>query len=240
MILRAIQEWQRWELAPRRGTAFSALKRGSRASVRQIQFGNRLRWNWSIRYSLRFAIGATLRIPWRSQELQKLFKWSHSAEVTPSASTTPEDPHLTALRAYWTEKRGSRTMPQRADINPREIVPLLPHIMILEIQEPLRFCFRLVGTKICERCGKNHTGKWLDELDFDGSRALVLAQYGSVARTGVPQYAIDEFVNDEGRYLHYQRLLLPLSDDGLSPTMLLGMQKAIGVEGYQRSVPKWM
>ena len=168
------------------------------------------------------------------------FKWSHSAEVTPSASTTPEDPHLTALRAYWTGKCGIRPMPQRADINPREITSLLPHVMMLEIQEPLRFCFRLVGTKICERWGENHTGKWLDELDFDGSRALVLAQYASVARTGVPQYAIDEFVNDEGRYLHYQRLLLPLSDDGLSPTMLLGMQKAIGIDGYHRSMPKWM
>jgi hypothetical protein len=131
-------------------------------------------------------------------------------------------------------------MPQRADINPRQISSLLPHLMILDIHEPLRFRFRLVGTKICERWGENQTNKWLDELDFDGSREVLLAQYASVARTGVPQYGIDEFVNDAGRYLHYQRLLLPLSDDGHFPTMLLGMQKAIGLDGYQRSVPKWM
>jgi hypothetical protein len=172
--------------------------------------------------------------------LQTLFKWSRSANVAPSASTTTDDPHLSALHAYWTEKCGSRTMPRRADINPREITSLLSHVMIVEIHQPLRFCFRLVGTTICERWGENHTGKWLDELDFDGERANVLAQYASVARTGVSQLDSEEFVNDHGRYLHYQRLLLPLSEDGLSPTMLLGMQKAIGLDGYQLSVPKWL
>jgi hypothetical protein len=171
--------------------------------------------------------------------LQTLFNWSSAANVTPSASTITVDPHVSALRAYWTGKCGGRTMPRRADIKPREILSLLPHVMIVEIHEPLRFCFRLVGTKICERWGENHTGKWLDELDFDGERANVLAQYALVAQTGVPQVDIEEFVNDHGRYLHYLRLLLPLSDDDLSPTMLLGMQKAIGIDRYQRG-PKWI
>ena len=160
--------------------------------------------------------------------------------VPPSSLTTTDDPDLMALCAYWTGKCGSRAMPRRADINPREIVSLLPHIMIVEIHEPLRFCFRLVGTKICERWGENHTGKWLDELDFDGERLAVLGQYASVARTGAPRFDVEEFVNGGGRYLHYRRLLLPLSEDGFTPNMLLGAQKAIGVEGYQRSVPKWL
>jgi hypothetical protein len=131
-------------------------------------------------------------------------------------------------------------MPRRADINPREIPSLLPHMMILEIHEPLRFCFRLVGTKICERWGENNTGKWLDELDYDGVRETVIEQYASVAGTGVPRCDIEEFVSDHGRYLHYRRLLMPLSEDGVKPNMLLGIQKAIGIDGYQRSVPKWM
>ena len=54
----------------------------------------------------------------------------------------------------------------------------------------------------------NQAGKLLDELDFDGALAHVLTQYALVARTGVPQFDFDEFVNDQGSDLHYQRLLL--------------------------------
>ena len=45
------------------------------------------------------------------------------------------------------------------------------------------------------------------------------------------------------RYLHYRRLLLPLSDTGEVPAMLFGVQKAIGIDGYlvgAPRVPKWM
>jgi hypothetical protein len=130
-------------------------------------------------------------------------------------------------------------MPSRADVNPNEIRALLPDIFIMEIHQPLRFCFRLVGTRICERWHANNTGKWLDELDYDGVREKVLEQYAIVSRTGVPRCDVAEFVSNHGRYLHYRRLLLPLSEDGVTPNMLLGMQKAIGIDGYQRSA-KWM
>ena len=169
-----------------------------------------------------------------------LSKWLHPGEVAPPASTTTGDPDLSALRAYWTGKCNSRTMPSRADINPGEIRLLLPNIFIMEIHQPLRFRVRLAGTRICERWGANITGKWLDELDYDGVREKAIEQYATVARTGVPRCDVMEFVSDHGRYLHYRRLLLPLSEDGVTPNMLLGMQKAIGIDGYQRSVPKWI
>ena len=129
--------------------------------------GNPLRQDWSIRYNNPFTIRVkSSRDPCEVLKVQT----SHSVGVTPPASTTTDDPDLSALRAYWTGKCFGRAMPRRTDINPREIPSLLPHMMILEIHEPLRFCFRLVGTKICERWGDNHTGKWLDELDYDGVR----------------------------------------------------------------------
>jgi hypothetical protein len=153
---------------------------------------------------------------------------------------TMDDLDLAALHAYWRNKCGGRAMPRRIDINPSEIPSLLRHIFIMEIHRPLRFRLRLVGTAVCERWGKDHTGKWLDELQFDGERATILEQYASAAQAGIPKFDISEFANEQGRYLHYRRLLLPLSEDGSTPNMLLGIQKAIGIEGYQVSVPKWM
>jgi hypothetical protein len=151
-----------------------------------------------------------------------------------------DDPDLSVLYAYWMRQCGDRPMPCRADIKPREIASLLPQVFLADICQPLRFRFRLVGSAICDRWHDDFTGKWLDELDFDGELATVLEQYASVAQTGVPRADIVEFVNEETRYLHYRRLLLPLSEDYQTPNMLIGMQKALGSDGYRTALPKWM
>jgi hypothetical protein len=149
------------------------------------------------------------------------------------------DPDLTALHRYWTVKCAGRKMPRRSDLDPTEIPSLLPHLFITEVHFPLRFRFRLVGTAICERWAENYNGKYLDELSLGEERQAVLTQYELAARTAAPCYDSAEFTNELGRYLHYRRLLLPLSDDGETPTMLLGAQKAIGVDGYSVPLPKW-
>jgi hypothetical protein len=151
-----------------------------------------------------------------------------------------DDQDLGTLYAYWTRQRGDRAMPCRADIHPRGIISLLPKIFLVDICQPLRFRFRLVGTAICDRWHADLTGKWLDELEFDGELETVLDQYASVARTGIPRVDKEEFVNESGLYLHYRRLLLPLSEEGESPNMLIGIQKAIGIDGYMVAVPKWV
>jgi hypothetical protein len=151
-----------------------------------------------------------------------------------------DDPDLAALYAYWTRQCGSRPMPSRANIKPKEIISLLPQLFIADICQPLRFRFRLVGSTICNRWHDDFTGKWLDELCFDGELETVLDQYASVARTGAPRADKMEFVNEQSRYLHYPRLLLPLSEDGQMPNMLIGIQKAIGTDGYSTALPKWM
>ena len=97
-----------------------------------------------------------------------------------------------------------------------------------------------MGTAICNRWHEDLTGRWLDELRFDGELEAVLEQYASVARTGIPRIDREEFVNEETRYFHYQRLLLPLSEDGQTPSMLIGIQKAIGVDGYLTALPRRM
>jgi hypothetical protein len=150
-----------------------------------------------------------------------------------------EDPNLTALHEYWASKCRGREMPRRADIEPAEIPALLPIVFLIEIHEPMRFRFRLIGSAICDRWNENNVGKWLDEVAHDGEIATVLGQYASAVRSGTPRYDTEEFVNENGQYLHYRRLLLPLSEDGHTPNMLIGGQNAIGIDGYKWPLPKW-
>src|ERR1700736_619243 len=75
------------------------------------------------------------------------------------------DPVLRAALAYWEGKRGDRPMPQRGDIDPDELRPVLSHLQITEVIDGgSRFRYRLVGTAIVEAFGAEFTGRYVDEL----------------------------------------------------------------------------
>jgi hypothetical protein len=151
------------------------------------------------------------------------------------------DPDLRLLYSYWLSKRGSRRMPRRAEIDPVDIPTLLPFVFLVDVRQgPLRFRFRLIGTAICARWGSDATWKYLDQLDLDGEREVVLRQYAAVVETGKPRFDVEEFITDDGRYVHYERVLLPLSEDDTTPNILLGGQHGIGVEGYQIHRHRWL
>jgi hypothetical protein len=75
------------------------------------------------------------------------------------------------LYDYWQSKRRGRDVPDRADIDPAEIKPLLPNILIAEVSDPpFRIRYRLVGGRVTQLTGFDFTGRYLDELlptDFE-------------------------------------------------------------------------
>jgi PAS domain len=74
---------------------------------------------------------------------------------------------LSALEAYWLEKRGTRRMTARSDIDPTEIRDLLPHLIMTRIQhEPFRVRYSLVGTVVARNAGSDFTNLHLDEIGF--------------------------------------------------------------------------
>lgn len=55
-------------------------------------------------------------------------------------------------------------MPSRPEFNPAAIARYLSIVALVDVfEDPLRFRYRLVGTRITELAGRNATGKWLDE-----------------------------------------------------------------------------
>ncbi|WP_193367876.1 PAS domain-containing protein [Pelagibius marinus] len=55
---------------------------------------------------------------------------------------------------YWHSKCGPGAIPKRNDIDPGEIFPILPNILIVDFeQDPFRVKVRLVGTRIVEVTG---------------------------------------------------------------------------------------
>lgn len=156
--------------------------------------------------------------------------------VDPSVDLTADDIIDTDLRElflYWSGKHNGGRLPSRADLDPVHIPRLLPHVMLWDVlADPLDFRVRLAGTEICRRFGEELTGRLLREIDMDGKTELIHSQYSQAARTGRPRLDSQEYERHDGRYMHYVRLILPLSTDGTRVDMLLVGQRALGVDGY--------
>jgi hypothetical protein len=80
-------------------------------------------------------------------------------------------PRIERLRGYWEERRGSRLVPLRSDIDPTDLKDLLPYIIIGELQRnPFRVRYRLGGAAVNDALGYNIAGRYLDEMDVAGGQ----------------------------------------------------------------------
>jgi hypothetical protein len=136
------------------------------------------------------------------------------------AFTSPE---LNEIHAYWLAKRGQRRMPARQDIEPTEIPRLLRNVMLIDVfHDPVRFRYRLIGTNVADATGENRTGKCFDTMDFFAANPIVEEQYATAAATGEPVHSLEPFYRlDTGTRYDVERLLLPLSSDGVTVDMIL-------------------
>src|SRR5690606_32968424 len=72
---------------------------------------------------------------------------------------------LSNLLGYWSAKRQHLgRLPARADLQPEEMLPFLPFVALITVQESSpRFQFRLVGTGIVSALGQEATSRAVDQ-----------------------------------------------------------------------------
>lgn len=77
-----------------------------------------------------------------------------------------EHPLLRELYRYWESLRCGREFPARSDFDPVDIRDMLGSVALADVlYDPLRFRFRLIGTKIAQRWGFDLTGRRPDRQD---------------------------------------------------------------------------
>jgi len=123
---------------------------------------------------------------------------------------------------YWDAKRGARRMPRRADIDPVDIVQLLPAVMIVDVvADDRRYVYRLVGTREVEARGRDPTGRPVAEAFIGSSRERVLANYDQVQLTGRPHIDTGTVVTVQDRLDDSHVIFLPLSEDDQTVSQIL-------------------
>lgn len=130
---------------------------------------------------------------------------------------------LFALWAYWRDKRGSRSMPCRGDIDPTEIPRLLPNLQLVERIDG-RFRYRLSGTAIVAAYGRELTGKFVDEVIPRHRLAIAEMHYTTVYETRRAIFVRNKYTTTKSIDLIASRCVLPLSEDDRNVTMLLMAQ----------------
>jgi hypothetical protein len=142
---------------------------------------------------------------------------------------TFDDDRLRRLLDYWESKRAGRLMPARADIDPVDIPYALGYIMMVDVHhDPLRFYFRLVGTRTPRRHGIDFTGYFADELPLPEVAAAIQASYAEVVAARAPSRVLRDQIHD-GVRVHWEVIRLPLSNGGERVDALM-----IGVVGRPR------
>jgi hypothetical protein len=141
-----------------------------------------------------------------------------------------EDPagqRLRAIYAYWDDKRRGRLMPSRVDIDPLELKPFLPQLVLLDVEgDPPRFRYRLVGTEVTEvrrglpKC--DPTGEFVDAVTHHQGTSAVLGHYRRVVAEQKPSLDAGTYAQSQERpWARFSRLVLPLSTDDVRVNMLL-------------------
>jgi hypothetical protein len=150
---------------------------------------------------------------------------------------------LQQFYAYWDGKRGDRALPLKAGVDPTEIKDILPFVILSEVFDaPLRVRYRLVGTEIVRMRGREFTGKWLHEVQWNPVFLdRLLREYRVLIDERRPLLGADDLYSVDGPRAAYEWGMFPLSEDGERVSHCLAIEDHRGLERralLQR--PKWV
>jgi hypothetical protein len=131
-------------------------------------------------------------------------------------------PKAVALYQYWNARRGIRSMPTRADIDPLEMRQWLPRLTLVDVSpDSEHFTYRLVGTQIVDLLGVNPTGRRVETAWPEDTADLIVEGYRDVVENRAPVFCqqINPWQEDQKPTAWAMRL--PLSSNGRDVDMVL-------------------
>lgn len=130
------------------------------------------------------------------------------------------------LHRWWLD-RCAGDVPDRADLDPADLKPLLPNLFLIEVEPaPFRIRYRLAGTRVTEVTGYDITGHYLDNLlPADASEPWV-EHYRTAYRTRRPLFGAVNAPARGGGYFTYEFGLFPLRKGGTA------VEQFVSIEDY--------
>jgi hypothetical protein len=132
-------------------------------------------------------------------------------------------PELRDLLGIWDARRQGRRMPARAELDPIDLKAHLGHLFLVDVErDPIRFRYRLVGTKITNIVHRDVTGQYFEDIYSGRLLASMIEVQSWVVKERAPLRIFSRTGHPRNMVYVYDGLLLPLSEDGEAVKMVLG------------------
>jgi len=144
----------------------------------------------------------------------------YSADVADMSGLSHPD-HRDLMDA-WLRLKPASGLPLKEQLDPTVFPRLLPRLAVIEAvrtdgpgDEGITFRYRLAGTEIVRRAGRDPTGRTFSELYEGDYLASARATYLDLMQRRAPHFSQRVFpIGEDGGEMRYDRLILPFSSDG--------------------------
>ena len=136
-----------------------------------------------------------------------------------------DSPRIHRFHDYWKARRSAQhAVPLRADVDPMDLREVLPNIVIIEVEQmPLRFRYRLVGTRVVEFNNLDFTGAYLGTIGWDEEQQIVDACADLVA-SRQPLGGFYTWTLKSGATGRCEFGVFPFSRDGETVSQIFGIE----------------
>ena len=127
---------------------------------------------------------------------------------------------------YWSSRVVDGRIPSRDDIDPVEFRNVIPWVLLLDVLRDAsapRFRFRLFGTGLVKRAGRDLTGWFLEDAFPDQQQAYFFEAIDLVMSTTNPVGYLGHSMIEGREFIQIVGLLLPLAADGRNVDMIMGI-----------------
>lgn len=143
-----------------------------------------------------------------------------------------DSPRIHRFHDYWRARREQHAIPLRAAFDPTELRELLPNIVVIEVEQaPLRFRYRLVGTRVVEFNKLDFTGSYLGAIGWDEEQQIVDA-CAEVVASKQPLCGCYTWTLKNGTIGKCEFGTFPFSQDGEAVTQIFGIEDYDFPRGY--------
>ena len=132
-----------------------------------------------------------------------------------------------ALFDYWNALRGSRSAPDRRDIDPTRIRTALANTFILEHADANDFDFRLAGSHLCTAYSRELKGRSFSRLWHDRDRDAIDTLVRAVTEDHAVALVTFQGTTAVHTRLSVETILLPLRHNGSTHDRILGAMTAL-------------
>jgi len=132
-----------------------------------------------------------------------------------------------ALYDYWNSLRGSRSAPDRRDLDPTRIRGALANTFILELNESAEYDFRLAGSHLCSTYARELKSRSFTRLWHPRDRDAMATLVRAVTEDHAVALVTFQGITALNTRVSVETILLPLRHNGSTQARILGAMTAM-------------